>query len=47
VPLQLVATALVLFGLIDQVSGPASLLTLPITAWEFSVGVYMLVKGFS
>jgi len=44
--LQLTATFLTLFGHIDQVSPSATLLTLPIAAWEFSVGVYMLVKGF-
>ena len=46
VPLLLTATLLTLFGQIDQVSGPATLLTLPIAAWEFAVGVYLLVKGF-
>jgi len=44
-PLQLASTALVLSGVIDQVSGPASLLTVPIAAWEFSVGGYLLVRG--
>jgi len=44
-PLQLTSTVLVLAGVIDQVSGPASLLTVPIAVWEFSVGAYLLVRG--
>jgi hypothetical protein len=46
VPLQLIAAGLTLSGVIDQVSGPASLLTVPIALWEFAVGVYMLARGF-
>lgn len=35
-----------LFGVFDQVSGWATLFALPIATWEFSFGVYMIVKGF-
>jgi hypothetical protein len=36
----------VLFGLFALVSAPAGLLALPIALWEFSLGVYLVVKGF-
>jgi hypothetical protein len=36
----------VLFGLFGLVSAPAGLLALPIALWEFSLGVYLVVKGF-
>jgi Domain of unknown function (DUF4386) len=36
----------VLFGLIGLVSSVAGLLALPIALWEFSLGVYLVVKGF-
>src|SRR5207237_6851751 len=36
----------VLFGLWGQLSSPAALLALPIALWEFSLGVYLTVKGF-
>lgn len=45
-PLLLTAFVAILFGAFDQVSTPSFLLTLPIAAWEFTVGVYMAVKGF-
>jgi hypothetical protein len=45
-PLLLASCTATLFGLWDQISGPAALLTLPIAIWEFSFGVYMTVKGF-
>jgi Domain of unknown function (DUF4386) len=45
-PLLLIAFTAILFGAFDQVSSPSFFLTLPIAAWEFSVGVYMAVKGF-
>jgi hypothetical protein len=45
-PLLLVSNAAVLFGVWEQVSGPAMLLVLPIAIWEFSFGVYMAVWGF-
>ena len=36
----------VLFGLFGLVSPPTGLLSLPIALWEFSLGVYLVVKGF-
>jgi hypothetical protein len=45
-PLILVSDAATLFGVWEQVSGPAMLLALPIAVWELSFGVYMAVKGF-
>lgn len=45
-PLLLTSALAVLFGAWEQISTPAMLLTLPIAAWELSVGVYMTVKGF-
>jgi hypothetical protein len=45
-PLLLASDIAVLFGVWDQISGPAMLLTLPIAIWEFSFGIFMAVKGF-
>jgi Domain of unknown function (DUF4386) len=45
-PLLLVSSTASLFGAWEQVSTPALILALPIAAWEFSLGVYMTVKGF-
>jgi hypothetical protein len=33
-------------GLYDRVSPAAALATIPIAVWEFSLGVYLTVKGF-
>jgi hypothetical protein len=35
-----------LLGFIEQVSPVAALLALPIAAWEFSLGLYLIFKGF-
>ncbi len=45
-PLLLASSIGTLFGLHDQVSATASLMALPIAAWEFSLGMWMMVKGF-
>ncbi len=45
-PLLLISSTATFFGAWDQVSSAAFLFALPIAAWEFSVGVYMVVKGF-
>jgi Domain of unknown function (DUF4386) len=45
-PLLLVSDMVVAFGGWEQVSGTALLLTLPIAVWDFSLGVYLTVKGF-
>jgi hypothetical protein len=44
-PLLLAADTAILFGLFDR-TGPIALAALPIAAWEFSLGVYLTVKGF-
>jgi hypothetical protein len=45
-PVLLASSTASLFGAWEQVSAPAVLMALPIAAWEFSLGVYMTVKGF-
>jgi hypothetical protein len=45
-PLLLISSVTTLFGGWDQVSSQGLLMALPIATWEFSVGVYMTVKGF-
>ena len=45
-PLLLASDIAVLFGLWDRISAPSGILALPIAAWEFSLGVYLIVKGF-
>jgi hypothetical protein len=42
----LMSNAGILFGAWDRVSAVAAIAVLPIAAWEFSLGVYLLVKGF-
>jgi Domain of unknown function (DUF4386) len=44
--LALVTAILVLFGAYDQVSGPSGILTFPEAAWELSLGIYLIAKGF-
>jgi hypothetical protein len=45
-PLLLASSTASLFGAWEQVSSVSLLMALPIATWEFSVGVYMTVKGF-
>jgi hypothetical protein len=45
-PLLFAAFIANLFGVFDQVSASSFLLTLPIAAWELSVGIWMTFKGF-
>ncbi len=45
-PLLLVSSTGTLFGAWEQVSTVGLVMALPIAAWEFSLGVYMAVKGF-
>jgi hypothetical protein len=45
-PLLIASDIGVLFGLFGLVSAPAGLLAIPIAVWEFSLGVYLVVKGF-
>jgi hypothetical protein len=37
----------IFFGAIDQVSSVSAILTLPVAAWELSVGLWMTFKGFT
>jgi hypothetical protein len=46
VPLLVAADIAVLFGLIGRSAPPAALAALPIALWEFSLGVWLVVKGF-
>ncbi|WP_262282963.1 DUF4386 domain-containing protein [Micromonospora sp. MA102] len=45
-PLLVVSDAGVLFGLWDRLSPVAAIAAIPIAVWEFSLGVYLIVKGF-
>jgi Domain of unknown function (DUF4386) len=45
-PLLFASDIAVLFGLWGQMSLPAGIATLPVALWEFSLGVYLVVKGF-
>jgi hypothetical protein len=45
-PLLIIATLATLFGHNEQLSVWSAIATLPVAAWELSVGTYMLVKGF-
>ncbi|MGH3498414.1 MAG: DUF4386 domain-containing protein [Nocardioidaceae bacterium] len=46
-PLLVAAFLATFLGAIDQVSAISGVLTVPVAAWEFSVGVWMTVKGFT
>jgi len=45
-PLLLAANLLTFFGHNTQTGGWTMLVTLPVAAWELSIGFYMLIKGF-
>ena len=45
-PLLVAADLAVLFDLIGRTSTPAVVTALPIALWEFSLGVWLVVKGF-
>ena len=45
-PLLFASSLVTMFGGHAQTSSTAMLFALPIAAWEFSLGVYMTVKGF-
>jgi hypothetical protein len=45
-PLLLAADVAILFGLLDRGAAIAALAAAPIALWEFSLGVYLTVKGF-
>jgi hypothetical protein len=45
-PLLLAGTGAVLFGMVERTSALPLVLGIPIALWEFSLGVYLTVKGF-
>ena len=45
-PLLTISFIATLFGFWTQVSPASGLLTIPVAVWEFSLGVYLIVKGF-
>jgi hypothetical protein len=45
-PMLIVSFVFILFGVYENMSGPAVLLALPEIAWEASLGVYTAWKGF-
>ena len=45
-PLTCAAATAVLFGFVARSSGPALIAALPEIAWEASLGIYLIVKGF-
>ena len=45
-PLHITAVVLTMFGVIDRIGPVAATAALPIAVWEFSLGVYLIVKGF-
>ncbi len=45
-PLLIASTVAVMFGTIPQISAWSGIATLPIAAWEFSLGVWLTFKGF-
>jgi hypothetical protein len=45
-PLALVTATAVLFGAWEQTSAAGFFFTLPEAVWEFSLGVYLVVKGY-
>jgi hypothetical protein len=45
-PLLVIATTGTLFGLWEPVSAPTALAALPVALWEFSLGIWLVVKGF-
>ena len=45
-PILFASDLAVMFGIWAQFSVPAGIATLPIALWEFSLGVWLVVKGF-
>jgi hypothetical protein len=45
-PLAFASASAVLFGAYEQTSGISFLFTLREIAWEASLGIYLIVKGF-
>lgn len=45
-PLLLASDIAIFFGLYDRMAPIAALAAIPIAVWEFSLGIYLTVKGF-
>jgi hypothetical protein len=45
-PLLIIAVFATLFGQHSSLTGLAGLPVIPVAAWEFSLGVWLVVKGF-
>jgi hypothetical protein len=45
-PLLVASAIATMFGIYDRVSALSAIAALPIAVWEFSLGVYLVVKGF-
>jgi hypothetical protein len=45
-PLLLASDIAIFFGVYDRVSPVAALAFVPIAVWEFSLGVWLVTKGF-
>jgi hypothetical protein len=45
-PLHIAAVVATMFGLIDRISPVAAIAVIPVAAWELSLGIYLIVKGF-
>ena len=45
-PILITATVLTIFGVVEQYSALGGLAALPIAVWEFSLGLYLVFKGF-
>ena len=45
-PLIFASSAAILFGLYPQVSTPGGLAAIPVTLWEMSLAIWMIVRGF-
>jgi hypothetical protein len=46
-PLLIAAQTAVLFGLLERISPLTAIGALPIALWEFSLGAWLVVKGFN
>lgn len=44
--LLVASAAATVFGLLDRVSPVSGILAIPIAVWEFSLGIYLIIKGF-
>ena len=46
-PLLIVGYMAILFGVIDRISSMAALAAIPVALFEFSLGIWLVVKGFN